>query len=366
MINGENMIRQLTISMLVWVAATFVNVDGLFAFEDPAVLEAFSNHVESLKDVDSKVKQEVAATIADYGVDAASDAITESLILLHQGYGEAVEKSDTEDTAVSQQALGAFVESSDKFLAADASFYLARALMNNEQFEAAKPLLAKVGKELAEYNVHVGNAQFYAGVAQAGLLEYEDAIKTLKDFLQFYPDAPERLRVAAWRRVQQLGEIEAGKMADVYQRMDYSRRKLSQIEPGEQTQDEQEKIVNMLAKLIKEQEKKEASSSSSKNDNTQQQKQQKPEQQQQQQSQSQSKQQKGKSQKGGTSNNPNGKVVKKTYDNGPASPWSRLRDRSRDPANAALKDKLPPRHRDIVERYYEAANGQGEGAKSNK
>lgn len=353
------MIKQLTVSLLACVFATCFSA-GLRA-EDPAVLAAFAKHVKGLTNVDEKVRQEVAQTIADYGDDAAADGITESLILLHAGYGEAVEKSDADDTAVSQNALQAYVNSDDKFLAADASFYLARSLMNNEEFEAAKPLLAKVNGELADYNVHVGNAQFYTGVAQAGLLEYEAAITTLKEFLQFYPDAPERLRVAAWRQVQQLQDIEAGKMADVYQRMDFSRRKLSLIEPGEATQDEQQKIVNMLAKLIKEQEKKEASSSSSK-DNTKQQQQQKPEQQQQS-SQQQQQQSQSKSQKGGTSNNPNGKVVKKTYDNGPSSPWSRLRDRSRDPANAALKDKLPPRYREIVERYYEAANGQGKDGK---
>ncbi len=138
-------------------------------------------------------------------------------------------------------------------------------------------------------------------------------------------------------------------MGDVYQRMDFSRRRLSQIMPGEDTQKQQEKIVNMLAKLIKEQEKKEASSSSKDQKNT------KQEQQQQQQA-SKDKQQ-SKSQTGGQSNNPNGEVVEKSYDDGPASPWSRLRDRSRDPANNAIKDKLPARYRDIVERYYEAANG---------
>ena len=50
----------------------------------------------------------------------------------------------------------------------------------------------------------------------------------------------------------------------------------------------------------------------------------------------------------------------KNYDDSPASPWSRLRDRSRDPANNAVKEKLPARYRDIVERYMEAANGEAE------
>ena len=319
---------------------------------DAEIVDAFVKSIEQDEAVEEKLKDEIKEIVTEYQ-DSAADAITESLVAMFDGYSNAIETSDQDDTDATIAALQPFVESENKFLAADSSFYLARSLMNAEQFELAMPLLKKVRGELADFTVHVGNAQFYTGVAQAGLLQYAEAIQTLSDFAEFNPDAPERLRVAAWRQVQQLQSIEEGKMGDIYQRMDFSRRKLSLIQPGEDTQEEQKKIVNMLAKMIKEQEKKEASQSQSKDQkNTQQQKQNKPEQQQ-----AQQQQQQGKSQKGGTSNNPNGKVVRKAYNDTPASPWSRLRDRSRDPANNAIKDKFPAKYRDIVERYYEAANG---------
>ena len=317
---------------------------------DAEVLAGFLAHVAELEiagEQTSKVEQ-----LCQEFSDSVADAITESLIVLNPAYGSAIEAADESSATIAAPKFDAFLSSTDKYLAADASFYLARGYMNEERFEDAISLLAEVQDKFSDYSVHVGQAQFYTGIAQAGLLKYEDAVETLNDFLQFYPTAPERLRVAAWRQIQQLRSIESGKMEDVYQRMDYSRRKLSLKQPGEQTQVEQDKIVKMLAKLIKEQEKKEASQSQQKpkdQKNTQQQ-------QQQQQQQSKSKQQ-SKSQTGGTSNNPNGKVVNKAYNDGPASPWSRLRDRSRDPANNAIKDKLPARYRDIVERYYEAANG---------
>lgn len=319
---------------------------------DKEVVDAFVQSLEQTDSMEAELKTEVDEIIAEYQ-DSAADAITESLVAMFEGYGDAIETSDSDDTAETIAALQPFADAENKFLAADASFYLARSLMNAEQFELAIPLLERVRVDLADFNVHVGKAQFYTGVAQAGLLQYSDAIKTLTEFAEFNPNAPERLRVAAWRQVQQLRAIEEGKMADVYQRMDFSRRKLSQIEPGEKTQEEQKKIVTMLAKLIKEQEKKEASQSQSEDQkNTEQKQQSQPQQQQ-----SQQQQQQGKSQKGGTSNNPNGKVVRKAYNDIPASPWSRLRDRSRDPANNAIKDKFPAKYRDIVERYYEAANG---------
>lgn len=348
-------IQFITTAIISLCFAMLATVENIAAQEnDSQVLSAFVAHVESLQDVDQKVLGQVKEAIDEYGSDSVADAITESLIILNSGYADAIEASDGEDVDQAVALLMPFADSDDKFLASDASFYLARMLMNNEQYEQATPLLEKVYGEFADFNVHVGNAKFYTGVAQSGLLQYPQAIETLKEFLQFYPDAPERLRVAAWRQIQQLRSIKEGKMEDVYQRMDYSRRKLSLIDPGEETQSQQKKIVNMLAKLIKEQEKKEASSQSKDNKNTQKQQQKQPQQQQQQQA---GKQQSSKSQQGGSSSNANGKAIKKAYSEEAQSPWSRLRDRSRDPANNAIKDKFPARFRDIVERYFEAANG---------
>ena len=335
------------------IAALFViclPTNAVFAnVPDDQVLAAFGERVASSEKLSQEQKDQVKELLDEFA-DSPADAITESLVVLYPGYDAAIESTDEEDSLAASKLFQPYLDNEDKFLRADASFYLARALMNEERFEQAISLLSQVLGDLEDYGVHVGQAKFYLGIAQAGLLDYEDAVNTLSDFLQFYPKAPERLRVAAWRQIQQLRSIESGKMEDIYQRMDFSRRRLSLNEAGETTQEEQDKIVKMLAKLIKEEEKKEASQSQ------QQQQQQKNTQQQQQQQQKQQQQQ-SKSQTGGTSNNPNGKVVKKAYNDGPASPWSRLRDRSRDPANNAIKDKLPARYRDIVERYYEAANG---------
>ncbi len=324
----------------------FAAADGT---TDEALVDAFLAHVADLETVDADKLEQVNRIVAEWRSDSPADALTESMIAIYDGYAAAIEASDGTESSDAASLLAPFADSPDSYLAADATFYLARTLMNHEKFEDALPLLEKVLGPLSDYTVHVGPARFYQGVAWAGLLQYDKAVASLKDFLQSYPDAPERLRVAAWRQVQQLQSIQEGQMEDIYQRMDYSRRRLAQVKSGEQTQEQQDRIVRMLNRLIKEQEKKEASSKS------QNQKQQNKQQQQQQQANQ--KRQPSKSQTGGQSSNPNGEVVKKSYNDGPASPWSRLRDRSRDPANNAIKDKLPARYRDIVERYYEAANG---------
>ncbi len=106
----------------------------------------------------------------------------------------------------------------------------------------------------------------------------------------------------------------------------------------------------MLGQLIKKQEKKECSNCNSKKSG------QKPQNKDGQAQNGQKGKGKGKGDAGGTSSNPNG-VVRRTYDNGPASPWSQLRDRSRDPANNAVKERLPARYKRVVEKYYGKTSG---------
>lgn len=310
----------------------------------------FLQHATQTGKLDATQLEELRHSIADPANASLEAAITEALARIYPDYRLAVQASDDDDLNRARQTLAAWIHSEDKFLAADASFYLARTLMNHERFEEAIDLLKQLNGGLSDYSAHRSTAQYYLGLAQAGLLQNDLAVQSLMEFLQFNPDAPERLRVGAWRQIQQIQAIAQGQMDDVYQRMDFSRRRLEIIESGDRTQEEQENIVKMLKKLIQEQEKKECSNCKGKSEKN-------AESQPQQQQAQKEQQQNSESQTGGKSNVANGKYVEKSFDTGNASPWSRLRDRSRDPANTAIKDKLPARYREIVERYYDAVNG---------
>ena len=223
------------------------------------VVASFLKHIASLDSVADNEKSAIKKTVTEFGQESP-DAVTEGLIQLYPKYSQAVESSDTDSVEAAVELLAPLAESADKFLAADASFYLARTLMNDERFEDAMPRLEQLVGDLSEFTVHQGSAQYFIGVAQAGLLKNDEAVQSFMQFLQFNSDAPERLRVSAWRQVQQIQSIQEGKLDDVHQRMDYSRRRLELIETDEVTQAEQNKIVNMLTELIKEEEKKECSS----------------------------------------------------------------------------------------------------------
>ncbi len=338
------------------VALFGLAVAGNLVADDPLssddVVKNFIAHVESLDSIDAATRGEITALVQEMTADEYSqmEAVTAGLARIYPEYENAIVATQSDDADQAMAALRPHIDSDDLFLAADSSFFLARTLMNQENHEAAIPILERLSGELANYSLHAGPAIYFSGVAQAALLENQRALQSFADFLELYPDAPERLRVAAWRQVQMIRSIEEGGMEDVLQRMDYSHRRLRLENTDETTQDQQNKIVTMLQKMILEQEKKECSSSSSKKNCEGQQEAQSPGE-----KDGQAENQ-GKSTAGGSSNNPNG-VVRRTFDDGPASPWSRLRERSRDAANNAIKQKLPARYRNVVEKYYETISG---------
>lgn len=337
---------------LVWVAACCVgSLAADEGIDSDQVVKDFLSHIQALE-IDASLKQQTQAKVQEMWGDEYTrpETVTAGLVEIYPDYAAALGATEDDEAANAVERLTPFIESSDKFLAADASFFLARSLINQQRYEAALPILEGLTENLSKFSQQAGPATYFTGLAQASLLENQRAIKSFTAFLNNYETAPERLRVAAWRQIQTIQAIEEGAMTDVLQRMDYSRRRLEINNTDESTQTQQEKIVSMLGQLIKQQEKKECSNCNSKKNG---QKQQNQNQQAQKGKQGKGK---GKSNAGGTSSNPNG-VVRRTYDDGPASPWSQLRDRSRDPANNAVKERLPARYKRVVEKYYGKTSG---------
>jgi len=290
------------------------------AYADGAadVLSAFTKSVSTRK-LSAEVESSVESILTT-NADSPVTAITESLIAIYPEYGQAIDDADFEGIDVAVEALTPLTTHEDQYLAADASFHLARTLMNAEKYEDAVPLLKKITGKQGKHSAHQGVATYYTGVAQAGMLDNEAAIKSFATYLQFNSDIADRLRESAWVQIQALQQIEKGK----------------QQKSGQQQEEQKQK----------QQEKKENSSDNQKQSNKQEQKQQ-----------GEKKPNQSESQSGGSSSNPNGVAQLKTYDGSPASPWGRLRERSRDGANNAFKDKLPARYRELVEKYNNKADG---------
>lgn len=283
-----------------------------------------------------------------------SVAITEALRVLFPEFKNALAALGEDNLGAAIVGLSKLRDSNDPHLAADASFYLARAYLLDERFEEVLPLLADLQGKWADKTTSGGEVLFLRGVTESALLHHQEAMDALQQFLSEYPEAPERMRVGAFRQLEQLKLFREGTLSDVHLRMDFSRRKLTLEDTGTETRGQQDKIIDILAKLIKEAEERECNCRGQGNGKGQ--KQGKP-------GESQS-QAKGEGKQGGNtgggSKGIDSDALNRLHRGGPQSPWSKLRDKDRDPVYSAIKERFPARYQQLIEQYYKSFQDDGE------
>ncbi|MEC9092436.1 MAG: tetratricopeptide repeat protein [Planctomycetota bacterium] len=322
--------------------------------EEPTPVDTINQFLGSIEkdtSLDPVLKEEVVIAVKQLRDDPFSTdaAITEGLALMYPSFTQALELVGNDETEKAIEAFGKLVTHENKFLAAESKYFIARAYVYDENYEKALPVLREFENSFAKDSVQTGNALYLKGIALANTLENKEAVQVLTRFIDQYPNASERMRVGAWRQLQLVSSIKKDSLGDVFQRMDFSRRRLSLQKTDQETKIQQDHIVKMLNTMIKKAEDQEKKSNS-KSD--------KPGEQQKPSQGSGQSEGKGKSKQGQGSKNADG-FAKRTFGAGDASDWSKLRDRERDPAFNALKEKFPARYKELVEQYYKSFQGGG-------
>jgi len=192
-------------------------------------------------------------------VSQAAAPGTDALREKYPDYAVALSLLGEEQTAAAIDKLTPLSKSDDPNLAADAAFFLGRALLMEQRHEDALPLFKRLSGQEADQTTHAAEARYLQGACEARLLKRSEAITTWEAFLKKHPDAPERMRVDAERQVADLKQVKDGSIGDIQHHMDYAGRRLGLEDAGRDTRDRQEDIVAMLTKLIDENEKGECS-----------------------------------------------------------------------------------------------------------
>jgi len=312
--------------------------------------------------------KELAADQAQKAVDAAAAlkteeegrpiAITEGLREIYPAFKEALKSLSEENLTAAATTLNDLAKASDPYLAADASYFQARVLLLQERYEDALPLLDAIETKFADKSMRGGESLFLKGVAQSQMLKRKDAINSLERYLSENPNAPERMKIGAWRQLEQLKLIEDGTLSDVFAKMEYSRRRLALEDSGKPTQDEQKKIVTILERLIKEAEDKECNCKGSGKGKP------KPGEGQGKPGEGEGEGKPGEGKQGGTkgggSKGTDGAETERLTRKGPTSEWSNLRDKDREAIFNALKQKFPGRYKELIEQYYKSFEEDGD------
>ena len=224
-----------------------------------ASLDDFTKAVKGNGKLGDDQRQEILSIVDQMKSDGESpaDIVSESLMQMYPAFEDAMAALGDEETDAAIAQLEKLATQEDKFLQAESSYYIGRAQMMAERYELALPVWKDVLEKHAETTFRTAEALFFKGMSESQLLKRKDAIASLDKFIIDYEDAPERMQVAAWHELELLRSLKDGTLGDVQDRMEFSRRKLHIEDSGDETQEEQDRIIAMLEKLIEQAEQQE-------------------------------------------------------------------------------------------------------------
>lgn len=325
---------------------------------DPAVLEApptgitparvvadFVAHVASSDAYPDSAKRFVADQAGKLSGDPVN-LINGSLAILSPDFKKALDQLFDDRYAEAADTLERLARADDPYLAVAAAGLATSAFVELGQIDRCYETIAHVIKTHApieRYTTSPANIRFMVGYCLVHNLQYEPAFKCLESFLRNYPNAPERLRVAAIQMITELARRAPGRLGDVRDLMTYAGRRISLGDTGEKVTQRQKKAIDLLDALIEEAEEQEKNGDGD-----------------------------GDGGGGGGGGSPGGTGQPKGGANRSALPgggardaqlrktrarpgeaWGRMPPKQRDQILQNLQRQFPSRYRDLLEQYYE-------------
>jgi tetratricopeptide (TPR) repeat protein len=300
------------------------------------VIDRFLARCRENPQLNDAVREQVAQTVEKMRRDpsTAGEAITAGLKLISTEFAAGLQSLGDEQAAQAIERLTPLATSNDPFLAAESAVFIAHALIQQEQHEAALPRLADVIQNRANDTVRTGEAWFLRAKCRAATLDRNAAVADFLRFLNEFPDAAPRMRREAQASLIDIEEANFSLLNDIHDKMDFSRRRLGLEDSGDRTQEVQEEVVALLTEMIEELEKKCGSCKGCKCSGS------KP----------------GGGGMGGASpgmSSGTSQEARITERDGPRTPWVDLSQRHEDPtAFNAAKSRFPLQYKDLVEQYY--------------
>ena len=258
------MVRDVVLSCVGWsfaVGAWWMASADMVVAEDRSPTQIVDAFVASLQQNDAIAeddRQQALAAIRRLRQDERTrdSVITEGLRLAYPPFKDALKALGDERYPDALRVLDELANTEDRFLVAAAMLYRVRAYSMQQRHDEALGLLQDLAANYRNDTLQMPEIVYLTAVAEARLLQREDAIGTLKGFLQQYPEASRRLRDAAIAQLEKLQEIDFSLLDDVHDKMSFSLRQLTKEDSGPQTQRVQENVVALLTELISEIERK--------------------------------------------------------------------------------------------------------------
>lgn len=315
--------------------------------------DRFVAELDSFSAIPADARELIRTTWTNCKDCDGSEFIAQGLAVMSTGFRQGLDAYDAEEYGECVSVMRQLQSDRNGFLATHAAVYEIKALVAMDQLTQAEARIETVlfgsGEvstpmiDVATYSYFSPEIAFLRGFCLLGDLQYEPARNALDEFVTTYPEASQRLVIAARQMLMELENRQPEQLGEVVDLMKYSGRRLARAESGEKLRDRQDRILDLLDALIEEAEKQEQSSSSSSSGGS-----------------SGGQKQKGGQQPSSPLNDSmlpggqaqDGQLGARRRAN-PGDMWGAMPPGEREKILQALRDNFPRRYRKLVEQYYE-------------
>ncbi len=286
-----------------------------------------------------------------------AEFLIQGLAVLSPEFREGLDAYDSDEYARCAELMGELRSDrqtagsqSNPFVTAHAAVYEIKALVAMDRLLEAGARVERLLADpsggraaIARHTYLAPEIAFLNGYCLLGDLRYDEVELALSRFLRDYPGASQRLVIAAQQMLAELANRQPGRLGEVVDLMGYAKRRLTHQSADDMVQTRQQRVIDILDRLIEEAEEQESSSSSSSSSSD--------------------------GSQGGSPNpsNPNRPMQESHLPRGgvpqgpvqdarhanPGEVWGAMPPAERDRILQALRDSFPSRYRRLVEQYYE-------------
>ena len=318
---------------------------GTAGAESP--VDRFLAHLDGRSDVPAEATALIRRTWADCQDCDGEEFLTQGLAVLSPPLREGLDAYEAGNNDECAAIMAELRTSDDPFVATHAAAYEIKALVAAERLLEAGDRIVALTRDrpvdetdVATYSYFAPEIAFLRGYTLLADLRYDEAAVVLSAFLRDYPDSSQRLVVAAEQMLGELQTRQPEQIGEVADLMNFAGRRLNHLDAGESVRTRQQRIVDLLDKLIEEAENNEKNSSSSSSGGS-----------------DGSKSQNAPSNPMNESKLPGGAPPQGSLGErqraNPAESWGAMPPAERARILQALRDNFPSRYRQLVEQYYE-------------
>ena len=186
------------------------------------------------------------------GTDA--DAfLLEALAVVSEDFRAGLAAFEDDRHADCARIMGGLADAPDAYLAANAAVYEIKALVAADDVETAEQRISQLTarpSRLTEYTDAAAEVHYLKAHCELGNLEYAQAIRSLAEFLDGFPQAPQRLSLSAQQMLAELLLRQPGTLGQVTDLMDYAARRLANADAGPRMRQRQQQVIDVLDALI--------------------------------------------------------------------------------------------------------------------